>query len=173
VLFGHYLVLRGENRRIAELADLAVLQYPLTEGPTACFAIVLQITAGKTNKSGSAEYIGAMRHKNPLLCSIGALAQYFYWRWHISSEEPPIFKNRQSWYGTKLLVGNNKRARLSYAAQYSSTVDAFAQAGITSIAKTHVMHSCGACAAELHGVSERQVSYNAFLYYFNTTLLAS
>jgi hypothetical protein len=54
MLFKHYLVLYNKNRRIAKLADLAVLQYPLIKGLTACFAVVLQITVSKTNKFSSA-----------------------------------------------------------------------------------------------------------------------
>ena len=60
MLFGHFLVLRGENRRMVELADLIVMQYPPEEGPTPCFAVVLQITAGKTNQTGRAQYMGAI-----------------------------------------------------------------------------------------------------------------
>jgi len=54
MLLGHFLVLRGENRCIAELADLTVMQYLPEEGPTPCFAVVLQITASKTNQTGRA-----------------------------------------------------------------------------------------------------------------------
>ncbi len=74
MIFGHFLVLRGENRRMAELADLSIIQYPPEEGPTPCFAVVLQLTAGKMNKTGRVQYMSAMRHKGPLLCTIGALA---------------------------------------------------------------------------------------------------
>lgn len=34
LLFGHYYLLRGENRRKIELADLSLLDYPPSEGPT-------------------------------------------------------------------------------------------------------------------------------------------
>ena len=54
MLLGHFLVLRGKNRRMAELADLTVMQYPPEEGPTPCLAVVLQITAGKVNQTGYA-----------------------------------------------------------------------------------------------------------------------
>ena len=117
MLLGHYLVLRGENRRIAELADLSLVEFPAkNEGPTPCFAVVLQITSGKTNNSGRAEYMGAMRHKDPRLCTMGALAQYFFWRWELSGEEPPDFQSRQSWYGNKVLVGEDKWKGISYTA---------------------------------------------------------
>jgi len=34
LLFGHYYLLRGENRRKIELADLSLLEYPAAEGPS-------------------------------------------------------------------------------------------------------------------------------------------
>ena len=78
MLLGHYLVLCGENLRIVELAGLSLVEFlAKNEGPTPCFAIVLQITSSKTNSSGRAEYMGAMRYKDPRLCTMGALVQYF------------------------------------------------------------------------------------------------
>jgi hypothetical protein len=40
LLFGHYYLLRGENRRKMELADLSLLGYPPSEGPTPCGCLV-------------------------------------------------------------------------------------------------------------------------------------
>ncbi|KAG6996788.1 putative AC transposase [Fusarium oxysporum f. sp. conglutinans] len=40
LLFGHYYLLRGENRRKMELADLSLLDYPSSEGPTPCGCLV-------------------------------------------------------------------------------------------------------------------------------------
>ncbi len=34
LFFGHYFLLRGENRRKMELADLSLFDYPSSEGPT-------------------------------------------------------------------------------------------------------------------------------------------
>ena len=157
-LLGHYLVLRGQARRMAELCDLSIITYPLTEGPTPCHAIVLQTTNGKTNRNGKKNYMGAMRHKDPYLCTMGALAQYFFWRWHISGEPQPSFKRRKDWYNTKLLVGDDKDTEIAYNTQYTETWKAFAAAGINSVQKTHVMRGAGARAAELHGVSEQQIN---------------
>ncbi|MEA2203145.1 MAG: hypothetical protein QOI89_3920 [Solirubrobacteraceae bacterium] len=157
-LFGHYLVLRGQARRMAELCDLSIITYPRTEGPTPCHAVVLQTTNGKTNRNGKKNYMGAMRHKDPYLCTMGALAQYLFWRWHISGELQPSFKRRKDWYNTKLLVGDDKDTEIAYNTQYTETWKAFAAAGINSVQKTHVMRGAGARAAELHGVSEQQIN---------------
>ena len=40
LLFGHYYLLRGENRHKIELTDLSLLDYPLSEGLTACGCLV-------------------------------------------------------------------------------------------------------------------------------------
>jgi hypothetical protein len=74
------MVTRGETRRIAELADLALTKWPDFASLTPCFAVVLQMLNGKTNKYSKAEYIGAMRHKNLILCTMSALARYLFWR---------------------------------------------------------------------------------------------
>jgi hypothetical protein len=107
--------------------------------------------------------MGAMRHKDPKLCVLGALAQYFFWRWHVSKEEPPSFRRRSDWYRTKLLVGRDKFKELSYPTQLDEIFRAFCEAGIDSVDKTHAMRGCGAKWAELHGLSERQVSHRLLL----------
>jgi hypothetical protein len=158
VLMGHFYVLRGENRREGELADLALLTYPPTEGPTPCQAVVFTISRGKTNKSGKKQFMGALRHKDPLLCSHSAMAQYFFTRWSLRGEAPPNFRSRRSWYRTKLLVARpgKEKEQLSYPAQYEAVWRAFAAAGIHSVKKTHAMRGCGVRSGELHGVDEEQ-----------------
>jgi hypothetical protein len=82
MLAGHFLVLCRENRRLLELADLSVLQYPSGddgEGPTPCFVVVCQLGAGKTTKARSKPYfIGILQYKSLLLCTIGSIVQYFF-----------------------------------------------------------------------------------------------
>ena len=130
--------------------------------------------------------MGSIRHKNPLLCCHGALAQYLFWRFHVSGEEPPSFRGRRGWYDTKLLVTTASTAKatanrtgakrklvgskpgggewawneteLSYIAQVQEIWRIFETAGITSVEKTHAMRGCAARAAELHGVPDPQVS---------------
>jgi hypothetical protein len=91
LLFGHYYLLRGENRRKMELADLSLLDYPASEGPTPCSCLVSLLQDGKLNKTAWKEFMGALRHRDPLLCTQGALAQLLFWRWHVSGEAPPSF----------------------------------------------------------------------------------
>jgi centromere DNA-binding complex CBF3 subunit-like protein len=97
-----------------------------------------------------------------LLCSVGALGLYLFWRWHVRGESTPNFRSHSSWYPVKLLAGRDDGTgtqELGYKSQYEATWRAFVLAGISSVQKTHVMRGCGARAAEVHGVSEKQVSY--------------
>lgn len=158
MLFGHYLVLRGESRRVCELPDLGLLSFPSTEGASQCFGVAQTLTNGKTNKWGKKQFMGAMRHKDPLLCSMGALAQYLFWRWHTNREEPPCFDKRSSWYNTKLLVTTDPTTEMTWKTQYDDIIYAFGETGINSAHITHGGRISGAREAELHGCGEGQIS---------------
>ena len=69
LLFGHYYLLRGENRRKLELADLSLLDYPAGEDPSPCGCLVSLPQDGKMNKTARKEFMGSLRHKDPLLCT--------------------------------------------------------------------------------------------------------
>ena len=110
--------------------------------------------------------MGAMHNKDPLLCPLGALSQYLFWCWQVDSEPAPDFGTRSLWYNLKLLLGRDKEdgtKALSYTAQYEAIWGIFADVGITSVKKTHAMRGCGAQQAELHRVSEKQVSIYLFI----------
>lgn len=158
ILAGHFYLLRGESRRLLELADLSLVELPSIEGITPCFALVFLLSQGKTNKVARREFMGALRHRDPLLCTMGSLALYLFWRWEISGEEPPSFQNPRKWYRHKVLVGKDKEKELSYPTQLDEVYRTFCRAGISSVKKTHAMRGAGARAAELHGVEDRQIS---------------
>jgi hypothetical protein len=158
LLFGHYYLLRGENRRKMELADLSLLDYPSTEGPTPCGCLVSLLQDGKMNKTAKKEFMGSLRHKDPLLCTQGALAQLLFWRWHIAGEAAPTFRRRQDWYKIKLLVGRDREQEMSYPTQLQDTWRIFGAAGVISSTKTHLPRRVGAQDAETHGTSLAQIS---------------
>ncbi|KAK7592307.1 hypothetical protein V3481_006928 [Fusarium oxysporum f. sp. vasinfectum] len=158
LLFGHYYLLRGENRRKMELADLSLLDYPSSEGPTPCGCLVTLLRDGKLNKTAKKEFMGALRHKDPLLCTQGALAQLFFWRWHVAGESPPSFRRRQDWYRIKVLVGRDREQELSYPTQLQETWRIFGAAGLVASKKTHLPRRVGAQDAETHGTSLAQIS---------------
>ena len=158
LLFGHYYLLRGENRRKLELADLSLLDYPSGEGPTLCGCLVSLLQDGKMNKTARKEFMGSLRHKDPLLCTQGALAQLLFWRWHVASEPPPSFRCRQDWYRIKVLVGQDREGELSYSTQLQETWRVFGAVGLTTAKKTHLPRRVGAQEAETYGTSLAQIS---------------
>uniref|UniRef100_A0A0D2YIG7 High-osmolarity-induced transcription protein 1 n=1 Tax=Fusarium oxysporum (strain Fo5176) TaxID=660025 RepID=A0A0D2YIG7_FUSOF len=109
---------------------------------------------GKTAK----EFMGALRHKDPLFCTQGALAQLFFWRWHVAGEPSPSFRRRQDWYRIKVLVGRDREQELSYPTQLQETWRIFGAAGLMASKKTHLPRRVGAQDAETHGTSLAQIS---------------
>jgi hypothetical protein len=93
---------------------------------------------------------------------MGAMAQYFFWRWHLSGEAPPSFKTRQNWYRIKVLVGKDREQELSFPTHFKDCAEVLEEAYITADSVTHVIRGSGARHAELQGVSEAQVSSNSF-----------
>jgi len=158
LLFGHYYLLRGENRRKIELADLSLLEYPAVEGPTRCCCLVSLLQDGKMNKTARKEFMGALRHKDPLFCTQGALAQLLFHRWHIAGEAAPSFQRRSDWYRIKVLVGQDREQELSYPTQLQETWRVFGAAGVVSSKKTHLPRRVGAQSAETYGTSLAQIS---------------
>lgn len=155
-LFSHNMLLRGEARRQLELPDIFTI--PLSnEGPTPCWPMILMMNNGKTNQFGRLEYIGVIRHKEPLLCTMSQTAFYLFYRWEINQETPPRFWNRQLWYDAHLFKGQNVEKPLSYEIQLKWTNEVFDKINLSSRKKTHVGRSQGAKQAELDGVEENQI----------------
>ena len=70
-----------------------------------------------------------------------------------------------------MLVGKDKNEQISYSTQLNDIFRAFVAVGILSVKKTHAMRGCGARGAELHSVSEKQVSLPLFLQVFTNIYL--
>ena len=154
-LMGHMMLMRGENRRHLQLADLFPLNLK-NEGPTPCTAHVCILDNGKTNQAGRIEYGAVVRHKNPLLCTTSQLAFYLFYRWNIVREQVPRFQRRQQWYDLHLLRGSKSTSPMSYEVQLEWTNKMFDDASISSLKKTHG-RGAGARAGELSGASESQI----------------
>src|SRR3569833_888053 len=158
LLLDNYNLLRGENRRKMELADLSLLKYPPSEGASVCCCLVSLLRDGKMNKTAKKEFMGSIRHRNPLLCTHGALEQLFFWRWHIAGEPAPTFRRRQDWYRIKVLVGQDRLQELSYSTQLQETWKVFEAVGIITAKKTHLPRRVEARNAETYGTSVAQIS---------------
>ena len=96
-LLGHFMLGRSESKRMLQLPDMFSLSL-LNEGPQGCTAIVAIMTNGKTNQYGRIEYGSALRNTDALVCPVGALSLYFFWRWHVDGEPFPDFTLRKNWY---------------------------------------------------------------------------
>ncbi|EED16701.1 short-chain dehydrogenase, putative [Talaromyces stipitatus ATCC 10500] len=154
-LFGHNMLLRGEDRRHLELADLFTLR--MDEGPTPCWPMILMKLNGKTNQFGRLEYMGVVRHKDPLLCTICHTAFYLFHRWEIMHEPVPQFYQRQQWYKFVLFKGSDSEHSFSYETQLKWINQVFQSIGLNSKKKTHSGRSSGARHAELQGVDENSI----------------
>ncbi|KAN0066630.1 Transcriptional activator of glycolytic enzymes domain containing protein [Elaphomyces granulatus] len=97
-LMRHHMLLRGQSTRHADLADLFTLP-DLKEGITPCQPLILTMGHGKMNQYGKMEYAGALRNKDPVICPLGALAIYLFWRWEFSGEPFPNFSHRAAEQG--------------------------------------------------------------------------
>jgi len=160
LLLGHYLLVRGADRRTAEISDLFTFEFD-GEGPTRCMPVIMTTRQGKKNQHGRLETGGALRNRNPQICMLSGLAFYLLYRWDLTDEPFPDFSERPAWYNTRLLkassAGASSTAMLAYNSQRDWVSKAFEYAGVVSHKKTHVGRSSGAKTAELKGVSEEQI----------------
>lgn len=164
------MVLRGESRRWAQLADLVTLPLP-NEGPTLCHALILIMRNGKLNKHHKVEYMGALRNKDLLLCPLSSLGFYFFWRWGYvvkgsSSKQPsqpwrrlPSFYQPSDYYDLHVFPGDTRHPdrQWAYEGQRDWTEKLFAGAGIQSTTITHAPRKQAARHAEIEGVKEAQI----------------
>ena len=150
------MLLRGEARRSAEFADFFTIPLP-NEGPTPCNPMILIMDNGKMNQFGRLEYGAAVRHRDPLLCTLSHTAFYLFYRWNVVREPVPRFQQRQQWYGLRFLKGEGGRKALSYETQLAWTNRVFHGARLSTFKKTHAGRSQGARYAELSGVNEGQI----------------
>jgi len=102
-LLGHFMLLRGESRRGAELPDLQLLHLQ-NEGSSPAPCLLYVMSNEKTNQNNRTEYAGALRHRDIRLCSLSAMANYFVWRWEQFGEKFPSFATNHAWYDTQLLI---------------------------------------------------------------------
>jgi hypothetical protein len=88
---------------------------------------------GKTNAEGRIDQTGVLRHRDPSLCAVGAIALHLFSRFHLAKESRPNFEPRfgsdvvgsggfeahrpeghRDWYALVLWSGNDSRKPMSY-----------------------------------------------------------
>ena len=104
-----------------------------------------------------------MRHRDHQSCVVGALATYLFWRWHRSGEAFPCFRTSRDWYNIKLLKRDNSHCqeRLNSSTASDWTRRLYTIAGLKVSKLSHAPRESGSQIAELNGVVEGQVKFEA------------
>ncbi|KAE8213455.1 hypothetical protein CF319_g9169 [Tilletia indica] len=161
-LISHFALLRGENARNLELADLHHLSMsgegPSGVGSSQCFAVVLLLANGKTNQAGRVEYGSFLRNKDAFVCPVGALALYLFSRFHHSAEPFPDLADSSRWYDLKVIKAPKSSTQPISEETHTKALDAaFKACRVVTTAKTHAARKSGAQLAEAGGASEAAV----------------
>ncbi|KAJ5142583.1 short-chain dehydrogenase [Penicillium bovifimosum] len=155
-LFSHNMLLRGESRRCLQFPDLFTISMP-NEGPTPCWPMIMIMDNGKTNQFGRLQYMGVMRHQDPLLCTMSQAAFYLFYRWQIVGESPPQFRSRPQWYNFHFFKGSDRDKPISYESQLKWANEVYEAINLSTAKKTHAGRAQGSKQAELEGVEENQI----------------
>ena len=106
-LFSTSGILRGESVMSAELSDLLCVENKHAKDSHPYLILCMGIPEGKTTKDNK-QYGRAMRHKDVLLCPIGALGFYLLLRFELTREfdrqNCPDFRVNSEWFDIKLLI---------------------------------------------------------------------
>ena len=104
VMIGHSMLLRGDNVRRIEFADMWAV--PLDEEqPNYCLIINLMGTKTSADVVASKSFGVAIRNKSVTCCAVGTLALYFFLRFN--QEQLPSFKQSSTWFNVKLFRGKS------------------------------------------------------------------
>src|SRR5205809_2247868 len=118
ILLGHYMLTPCGEWRVVEISGLFIFEFK-GEGFIRCMLLIFTTRAGKQNQHGRLETIGALRHKKPLVCMLGGLAFYLFYRWDLGDEPFPDFSKRSTWYSIHLIKSSirDREAALLYNPQ--------------------------------------------------------
>ncbi|KAJ5085702.1 short-chain dehydrogenase [Penicillium argentinense] len=155
-LFSHNMLLLGESRRQLQFPDLFTISLP-NEGPTPCWPMIMIMNNGKTNQFGRLQYMGVMRHQDPLLCTMSQAAIYLFYRWQIVGESPPRFRSQPEWYNFHFFKGSDREKPISYEIQLKWANEVYKAINLSTDKKTHAGRAQGSKQAELEGVEENQI----------------
>lgn len=79
-----------------------------------------------------------LRHRSAEICPLGAMAFYFFCRWHIENEPFPQFTERQDWYDIHVLKGLDRTRPITYNTQHDGYIEALSAVGVNSSKITHI-----------------------------------
>lgn len=102
----------------------------------------------------------AFRNKEVEKCCVGALALFFFYRYHILNEEWPPFDDRLRWYTTKLLsLEKDPFKSLSLQSHINVCKKTFEEAGCVVLRgkSTHIGRKEGCKLADMIDVPDAQL----------------
>ncbi|KAJ5449533.1 short-chain dehydrogenase [Penicillium daleae] len=146
-LFSHNMLLRGESCRRLQFPDLFTISLP-NEGSTPCWPMIMIMNNGKTNQFGRLQYMGVMRHQDPLLCTMSQAAFYLLYRWQIVGESPPQFRSRPQWYNFHFFKGSDREKPISYEIQLKWANEVYNAINLSTDKKTHAGRRQPNCFSE-------------------------
>ncbi|KAE8226620.1 hypothetical protein CF326_g7676 [Tilletia indica] len=155
-LMQHAIMGRSEDLRNAKLSSLYIHKIPQSR-PHPCNAVVVTLKHSKTNVESRKEFGVAARHRDVELCPVGALALFFFERFHVKNEPFPDLSSRASWYGIPLLVDDEDCGAVTWSDQADVVRRAFNDLGISTSKVTHAMRGGGARLAYEAGCSEASI----------------
>ena len=158
-LMQHFCIMRGEDIRNMELADLFGLNLPNESSVQECFALVTILRQGKTNQFNRIEYGSALRNANVNICPVGALALHLFWRFHVNNEVFPDMTNNLAWFDEKLSPrsADQRTEAISYMTHLKFIKELFQAMGLTTKAKTHCARGSAARHADILGADESHI----------------
>jgi hypothetical protein len=157
-ILSFYGLLRGEDIRSAELADMMkidLLRQDFFQQNDTTPMLMITLDSGKTNQNGLKQLAAMLRAKDVEYCPIVALGYFFFYRFNIAMEPLPNVSNNADWHGIKLAPKSRHapRCQVSYEVQRKSISDALRAANIHSKWKTHIGRHGGATIARLTGLT--------------------
>ena len=147
-LLAHYGVMRGQNARFLEFADLQLVELTNIR-PSKCMALNLVLKNGKMNQVNKIEHGAMIRAKNVNVCALGALALHLFQHFEIEGHPFPDLQSRKNWFTRKVFHSpTDTFATISYTTHNKAFGAALKQADIRSSKKTHITRKCPANAAQ-------------------------
>lgn len=140
--------LRGESTRFFEFSDLQAFEIE-NQGSSASKVVVFLLNNGKTvSHGGKVQATGVLRHKDPRLCSVSALALLFFARFMLLGEPFPKLDDRSEWFNIKVIRASDRSKTvktsdrpLEVSTTYEAQLTAWKRAmKATSVHKSKVTH---------------------------------
>ena len=155
-LFTKQGILRGESLWYAELSDMFDFHYKAQEEPQAYHGLLLQIRISKTTRKEDRTLYGRVfRHKDPKMCTMGAVCMYLMIRFMVTKEDKSFdFTSNEAWFDVKLMVRADARPGKNTEAvntkQYFEAISKIYQnLGLSSRFKCHLGRHVGPVYLEM------------------------